>query len=401
MAKIQVPSSFSIAEMAEGSPTVALKNAGAKKGATVSMVPFSSLKILPGFNPRVVGTKSLTEHRKSLMNSILANGYYDSEPFHVFVRKDEDGDSLYVRGGHNRHAAVEMANKKKPGTVEMVPVLVDGQEMTEAEMTIAFATGNKAKELTMYENGIVMQRLSDLGLSKKEIQQTLGLSDRAVLDLGVLMTAPQEIIDLVTNEDISATLAIDEIKTYGPEKAAKRLVKANAASPVQDELTGKKKKVTKKAVKEANAEPTDDDNDGEPVFEHDLVLDRTLDIMQIVMEQLTAADSDSDATQGSYLANVLLRIVQEQGGDDLVAYAVAAERYVETGLVYLELVELPEDEPAVEPAGAIDEQPAKPKRERKPKKEKAAPAADLVDQAAGQFDGEGSTQDEADAAAGL
>lgn len=390
MAKIQVPDLFE-ETLEHGSTAKALKAAhtGAT-GAKTAMVAVDDIHVIKDLNPRVKGTKAYKDHVESIGKSIIANGYYQDKPLAVFVRKIDGVDTICLRDGHHRHAGIEWANKKAPGTVEFVPVVFDAEEMSNADMIVSFATGNMGKPLNPYELGVVVKRLAAEGVSKKEIATRLAITDRYIDDLGILMQAPEDVIEMVLNDQVSATLAIEMAKAHG-EKAAKHLLKAAeklaAIGKPGSRITSKHiepeaRPKTKKSATDGKKPETDtstatakDTTEQEPgtTFVRDLSLDAALKALRVLNGFECTEEARGD------LDGAMKAIVEEFGDTDLINYAVDENvaDYEETGLVRLGLVVVEAEEPPV-----IEEPAPKPKRDRSKKtKTPADPAPSEAEKA--------------------
>ncbi len=380
MAKITKPGDYNIELLDAPVGTIkgAIKASGASEGQRVLNVPIDLVHVLPGLNPRTMGTPASNAHIDYLTKSILANGYDPESIMKGFVRKIDGVDTICLRDGHHRLIAVGKANAKIAGTVETVPVLLDETELTQAELTISFAKANSGLRHNPYELAVLAKRGLDAGMSKKEVATSLVVTTRYLDDLGVLFEAGEEIIDLVVTDKCSATLAVEEIKAHGVDKATKRLVKAYGEAQAAGKTKVTKKALTKKP-KKAKEEPAADeaeDASGEPL---ELPVEAVAyDAVLVALETINAfAVSDTvDTDQRGLLDAIMSEVIRTGGSDDLVTYAVTTERYEATGLVRLGIVEVEgaEAESEAEAAAAL-EAATKPKRDRK----KKAPAAEVTD----------------------
>ncbi len=392
MAKISKPGEYNIELLDATAGTVkgAIKATGATEGQRVLNVPVEMIHVLPGLNPRVMGTPSSDAHIAYLTKSILANGYDPLSTMNAFVRKIEGVDTICLRDGHHRLIAIDKANAKLPGSVVTVPVLLDETELSQAEMTIAFAEANSGLRHNPYEMAVLAKRGADAGLSKKDIASKLGVTTRYLDDLGVLYEAGDEIIDMVVTDQVSATLAIEEVKEHGWEKATKRLQKARDTAAAAG-----KTKVTKKALKKKAKADTSVATENENLDETDgevaelpaeaVGYDATLVALEVLNAFATSDTVDKD--QVGLIDAMMTEVIRLGGGDDLISYAVTQERYDDTGLIRLGIVEV-EAETGAEAADKLSEElvaATKPKRDRKKKapaaeKPSAAPAVDAATQ---------------------
>ncbi|WP_454805196.1 hypothetical protein [Paraburkholderia fungorum] len=88
-----------------------------------------------------------------------------------------------------------------------------------------------------------MIELQALGESNAAICKRLNITDQTIRDVLLLATAPSALHRLVRDKVVSSTLAIDEIRTHGSDKALERLLIA-----AQQAKAGGKAKVTEKTL---------------------------------------------------------------------------------------------------------------------------------------------------------
>jgi len=239
--KAATPTTDTVIEgLVPGSVKAAMKDAGASS-SDLWMVPYSQLRVIPGFNVRIRNAEYLA-HLNDIKNSITANGFYRDKPLEGYVGKDRNGNNaIFVTGGHTRHEAVGMAIEEGH-TIEAVPVIVKPQGTSQEDITVALVTGNKGRPLTPIETAIVCKRLQGFGLDNKAIADRLCFTKKYVDNLFELLAAPAAVRKLVEQGKVSASLAIEELKKDG-KGAAKKLTEA-----VEVAEAGGKKKITKKTL---------------------------------------------------------------------------------------------------------------------------------------------------------
>lgn len=193
------------------------------KSADLWKVPVGRLRIKQGFNPRVM-TERYKERIRSICDSILANGFYADQPLAGYVAREGDESVVIITNGHTRYAALLMAIAEG-AEIDAVPVVTKPNGTSVEDLTVALVTSNSGAPLTPYEVAIVCKRLIDYGVSEQDIAKRLGLSTTQVNNYLLLMGAPREIRQLVVDEKVSATLAIDTLRQHG-SKAASVLAEA-------------------------------------------------------------------------------------------------------------------------------------------------------------------------------
>jgi hypothetical protein len=118
-------------------------------------------------------------------------------------------------------AAVKLANEmileQNPGgaTINRIPVVVSTQGLSMEDITVALIRGNGGKQLTYYESAIVCKRLVRYGLEMDEIARRTGFTIPLIKNRLQLMSAPAKLREMVANDELSATLAIEMLDEHG------------------------------------------------------------------------------------------------------------------------------------------------------------------------------------------
>jgi len=225
-AKLNIPAKTMTPAVEGGAIEKAVKDAG---GSSTKMyrIPIDRIELIPGFNVRV-DSDSYAEHRDKLVASIAANGFDDTKPLTGYVGKNEDGDNvIFVTDGHTRLDAVRTFNSdpdtKSENEITELPVVVRRDQPSMADLTVSLHTSNSGRPLTPYELGIVVERLlSEEGADKEDIARRLAVSPRYLDDVVLLAGAPVKIRNHVLRDEVSSTMAIQELRR-NPEKAAERI----------------------------------------------------------------------------------------------------------------------------------------------------------------------------------
>jgi hypothetical protein len=246
MAKLEIPPSDFNAELTRGNVKAAMKSAGAGS-ADLWTVPPAMLRQIEGFNGRI-RTPSYIAHLANIKASIKENGYYLDKPIAGYVAKDpETGeDVIYVTEGHTRHDAV-IELSAEGHEVERVTVVVKPNGTTMEDLKFALIQSNDGRPFTTFEIAVQVKCLVGMGVDEATIARRLNFKSGKVYvdDLLILAGAPKAIRDLVIDDKISATLAIQELKKNGA-KASDRLKAA-----VEKATSAGKKKATAKHVEKA------------------------------------------------------------------------------------------------------------------------------------------------------
>ncbi|MET3625998.1 pyridoxal phosphate biosynthetic protein PdxJ [Burkholderia sp. 572] len=242
-------------------PTGNIKAAAAAAGATSAdlwMVPYDQLHYDPADNIRAVDTEWVA-HLAALMRE---NGYDKGSPLHCYARKVDGKDLLYVYKGQHRYLAAGhvIATGKDLGKI---PVVVrDAKNVNRAEMVIDGYLSNNGKPSSPLDLAAAVAELRDIhGMTLAAICKRLNVTDQTVRDVGLLERAPAELHQLVRKGQCTGTLAIEQIRLHGGDKALERIVVGIAKA-----AEAGKTKVTKKYLETAPL--LDTQPDPEPSPEH-------------------------------------------------------------------------------------------------------------------------------------
>lgn len=198
---------------------------GAVKDATKGMksadlwkVPVDRLRIKEGFNPRVM-TATYKARIRAICDSIKANGFYADQPLAGYVARENGESFVIITNGHTRYAALQMAIAEG-AEIEVVPVVTKPNGTSMSDLTVALVTSNSGAPLTPYEVAVVCKRLIGYQMTEDEIATRIGVSKTQVKNYLTLMSAPHEIHQLVIDEKVSATLAIETYRKHGNDAVA-------------------------------------------------------------------------------------------------------------------------------------------------------------------------------------
>lgn len=220
----------------------AMNKAGAKSG-DLWKVPPERLRVINGLNPRI-NTPGYQAHIRALADSMKSEGYYQNQLLAGYAAIEDGEEVVYIYDGHSRLLAVALANSEG-AEIERVPVSVSQAGLSMEDITVNLVRGNSGLNLTVYETAIVCKRLVRYGMEINVIAERLGFKSQAVRSMLSLMAAHHQIREMVANEIVSATMAIDIIAKHG-EKALAKLLEA-----VETAKGSGKKRVTNRFVEGA------------------------------------------------------------------------------------------------------------------------------------------------------
>ena len=185
---------------------------------------------------------------RHLAELMKANGYDRKKPLGCFVRKVGIEDRIFVYEGQHRYHAALLAIKEggfaKDKEIDRLPCVIDeSKSVNRVNLIYAGITNNDGEKLTPLQLAEKVIELQELGEPNASICKRLNITDQTIRDVLLLANAPAALHKLVRDKIISSTLAIEEIRTHGGEKALERL--QNAA---EQAMKGGKAKVTKKTL---------------------------------------------------------------------------------------------------------------------------------------------------------
>ena len=192
------------------------------------------LRVIEGFNPRV-DNEEYRAHIRSIADSIISEGFYQDQPLAGYAAKVDGESVVFIYSGHSRLKGTLLAISEGH-EVPRVPVSVSQDGLSMEDMTVALIRGNGGKSLTYYESAVVCKRLVRFGFTEDEIARRTGFTVPLVRNRLALMAAPQKLREMVANDSMSATLAMDLLKNHG-DKAVEKAEEAQTRA----EQTGKTK----------------------------------------------------------------------------------------------------------------------------------------------------------------
>lgn len=189
----------------------------------------TKLRVIEGFNPRVLNDE-YRAHIRGIADSIKSEGYFQDQPMAGYVATVDGEPVVYVYSGHTRLEATLIAIKEG-AEITRVPVVVSQAGLSMEDMTVALIRGNGGRSLTYYESAVVCKRLVKYGFTEDEIAARTGITSSLVRNRLTLMAAPLKLREMVANDSMSATLAIDLLNSHG-DKALEKAEEAKARADV-------------------------------------------------------------------------------------------------------------------------------------------------------------------------
>lgn len=183
----------------------------------------SEIHVIAGFNVRIQN-KAHHDYVRWLADQMKEAGFLVDKSLSCYASKGEDGESkIFVTDGHTRLEAYDLATSEG---CELGPIPVSlGKELQSQnleDLTVRLATTNAGRELSALEKAAVYKRLINFRWDEAAIAKRLGVTVQHVENLLLLASAPATIRQMVANDEVSASLAIETIRAHGI-KAADRL----------------------------------------------------------------------------------------------------------------------------------------------------------------------------------
>ncbi len=230
----------------------AAASAAGAKSADFWMMPYAQLHYDPLDNIRPVDHQWV-QHLCAL---IVANGYDKSAPLHCYARKVDDENLFYVYKGQHRYLAIGMAIQQGI-ELDHIPVVVrEAKTVNRVDMVIDGYNSNESKRASPLELAAVIAELRELHrLDVQTICKRLNITEQTIRDTAWLEKAPTELLQLVRNSTVSGTLAIEQIRRHGADKALERLRTSAAHAAAAGKTRVTKKHLSTSTVKSSTPRP--------------------------------------------------------------------------------------------------------------------------------------------------
>lgn len=192
----------------------------------------------PGWNVRIE-SEGLKQHIRVLADSIKEIGVQQAL---TVVMKN---GSPVVTDGHCRLEAVKLAIKEG-ADIKSVPVRNEERHSNDADHTLSLWTRNSGRALSIPEQAEVVKRLLQFGWTEADISKKTGSSRQHIGNLIIFISSSTEIQAMVNRGEVSATMAVEQIKQEGDGaintlKAAVKTAKATGRTKATKKHVGEKK----------------------------------------------------------------------------------------------------------------------------------------------------------------
>lgn len=192
---------------------------------------------------------------------IVANGVTKMPPLLAYW---EDGKA-WIEDGHIRLSGALRAIEVYGHQVPTVPVVVSPFNGSEQDRVLSQITRNAGKPFSPIEQAAVFKRLTDIGMTREDLETRTGFSRVYVNDLLKLNELPAAAKKKIAAGEVSATLATQTLKASGGDgkKAAKALdeavktakAKGKTKATAKDVVAAKKPNLKKELKTIFNTDP--------------------------------------------------------------------------------------------------------------------------------------------------
>lgn len=194
------------------------------------------IEIEEGHNPRVYTLAENRQHLDELKASIKENGVLQP----LLVRFDgAKGKAVLVDGECRLRACLELITEGTP--IEAVPTVQVSGASNEAERLVLALTANTGKPLSKWESGTAFTRLIRFGWEPEKIATRLGFTVRFVSEAIELADAPQEVKQMLSEQAVTPSLALQQLRVNSTQAVETLRARANAAK-AQGKKTAKKER---------------------------------------------------------------------------------------------------------------------------------------------------------------
>lgn len=181
-------------------------------------VPRAQIRVLDGFNVRIKNA-SYDAHIAALAHSMKTDGFKAEFPLSGYVARDGADSVIYITDGHCRLAGADLAISQG-AEIDVLPIVVASQSRDLQDLTAGLVLSNSGKPLEPLEKAAVCKRLALFGWTEGDIAKRLNFSANYVRDLLLLAGSPLAVRELVAQEKLSATAAIQMLVKHGDKAVA-------------------------------------------------------------------------------------------------------------------------------------------------------------------------------------
>jgi ParB/RepB/Spo0J family partition protein len=186
------------------------------------------LSVRSNWNSRDFSDPANLEHIESLANSIAEKGVITP------IRANWEDGKAYIVNGECRYRAC-MLLIERGVDIKTVPVIGDDQFANDVDRLFTQYLENTGKPFTDLERARHFKRLIDLGWQQEDIAKRSGKTQGWVSQTLALLTAPVAVQKMITQGEVSPTLAMQVVRDEG--SAAETVLKNGLAKSGTGKVT--------------------------------------------------------------------------------------------------------------------------------------------------------------------
>ena len=185
-----------------------LKDMGTRAGEIIMLDP-EMIEEKPGYNVRNMESEATQAYIRQMVDSIHASG---TAAFPEISVHQENG-KVYVTRGHCRRRAFIIARNEGAEIkgIRAIASTIEG----DAENTLDLLNNADGLHLTPLEIATAIKRLISFEWSISEIAKRRGCTPQAISNLISLLDAPAPVVGMVERGEVSATLAVETVRSQG------------------------------------------------------------------------------------------------------------------------------------------------------------------------------------------
>jgi len=225
-----------------------LKDMGTRAGEIIMLDP-EMIEEKPGYNVRDMTSESTTSYIRQMVDSIHASG---TAAFPEITVRQEDG-KVYVTRGHCRRRAFILA-RQEGAEIKGIRAIADTIK-GDAEHTLDLLNSNDGLPLTPLEKSTAIKRLISFEWTISEIAKRRGCTAQAINNLLALLDAPAPVVGMVERGEVSATLAVETVRSQGALLATDSLKTAVETAKESGKNHASKKHLPKSPVQKKITSP--------------------------------------------------------------------------------------------------------------------------------------------------
>ena len=185
-----------------------LRDMGTRAGEIIMLDP-EMIEEKPGYNVRNMESEATQAYIRQMVDSIHASG---TAAFPEISVHQENG-KVYVTRGHCRRRAFIIARNEGAEIkgIRAIASTIEG----DAENTLDLLNNADGLHLTPLEIATAIKRLISFEWSIAEIAKRRGCTPQAISNLLALLDAPAPVVGMVERGEVSATLAVETVRSQG------------------------------------------------------------------------------------------------------------------------------------------------------------------------------------------